>query len=356
MEVGVLGSFLVPLSSMLAAFGFLPLAHRLGFVDHPNGRKQHAAPVPLAGGGVVFVGLMVAGLATGLWNGEGWGWFLTAAVILTTVGTLDDIYDLSARWRFLIQGVTVALACAVSGVYINSLGLLLGDSVLLLGGFFGLVFTLVCALACINAYNMIDGIDGQAGSVTLITLAGVAVLSTVSGHQGTGLFAGLSCLALLVYLMFNLEVPWLRGRKMFLGDGGSNLLGFLVLWLVVLGSQRDGSFAPIVAVWLVGVPILDMLAVFMRRTLSGRSPFSADRTHIHHLLLDHGFSARQALLVVVAMHAAMVGFGVVGTLAGWSELTLTVGTFVAGGLYFSLSFLLGTGRLTALVAASRTER
>ncbi len=356
MEVGVLGSFLVPLSSMLAAFGFLPLARRVGFVDHPNGRKQHATPVPLAGGGVVFVGLMVAGLATGLWNGEGWGWFLTAAVILTTVGTLDDIYDLSARWRFLIQGVTVALACAVSGVYINSLGLLLGDSVLLLGGFFGLVFTLVCALACINAYNMIDGIDGQAGSVTLITLAGVAVLSTVSGHQNTGLFAGLSCLALLVYLMFNLEAPWLRGRKMFLGDGGSNLLGFLVLWLVVLGSQRDGSFAPIVAVWLVGVPILDMLAVFMRRTLSGRSPFSADRTHIHHLLLDHGFNARQALLVVVAMHAAMVGFGVVGTLAGWSELTLTLGTFVAGGLYFSLSFLLGTGRLTTLVAASRTER
>lgn len=345
MDVEVLGPFLVPLSSALAAFGFLPLARRAGFVDHPNARKQHGMPVPLIGGVVVFVGLIMAGLTTGLWRGEGWGWFLAAAVVLTVIGTLDDIFDLSARWRFLWQGITVALACAASGVYIETLGALFGGGAVRLAGLAGLGFTVLCALACINAYNMIDGIDGQAGGVTLLTLAGVAILSAAAGHNGTGLFAALACLALLTYLMFNLEIPLLRGWKMFLGDGGSTVLGFLVLWLVVAGSQRDGSFPPIVAVWLVGVPILDMLAVFARRLLRGRSPFSADRTHIHHLLLDRGLHPRQALIRVMAMHGAMVAFGVAGTLAGWSELTLTLGTFVAAAFYFSLSFLLGRPRL-----------
>lgn len=345
MDVGLLGSFLVPLSSAIAAFGFLPLARRVGFVDHPDARKQHGVPVPLIGGVVVFVGLVMAGLTTGLWHGQAWNWCLAGAVALIGIGTLDDIFDLSARWRLVFQGMTVALACAASGVYIETLGALFGGDVVMLVGLPGLLFTVVCALACINAYNMIDGIDGLAGGVTLITLVGVAILSLAAGHTGTGLFAALACLALLTYLLFNLEIPLLRGWKMFLGDGGSTLLGFLVLWLLVAGSQRGGSFPPIVAVWLVGVPILDMLAVFARRLLSGRSPLSADRIHIHHGLLARGLNTRQALVVVVAMHGVMVAFGVAGTLAGWSELTLTLGTFVAAGLYFSLSLLLGGRRL-----------
>ena len=348
MDVGVLGSFLVPVSSALAAFGFLPLARRAGFVDHPNARKQHGTPVPLIGGAVVFVGLMMAGLATGLWHGDGWGWFLAGAIILTTVGILDDIHDISARWRFLIQGVTVAAACALSGVYINDLGMLLGEEVLVLGLGFGLFFTVVCALACINAYNMVDGIDGLAGGVTLVTLSGVAILSVAAGQTNTGLFAALAGLALVVYLLFNLEIPLLRGYKMFLGDGGSNLLGFLVLWMVVAGSQRDGSFAPVVAVWLVGIPILDMLAVFVRRSLSGHSPFQADRTHLHHLLMSQGLGPRATLVIIVLMHGAMVVIGVAGTLLGWTEMALTVGTFVAAGLYATFNYLLVAKRLPFL--------
>ena len=348
MEVGVLGSFLVPVSSALAAFGLLPLARRAGFVDHPDARKRHGRPVPLIGGAVVFVGLMMAGLSTGLWGGEGWGWFLAAAVVLTMLGTLDDIYDISARWRFLIQGVTVAVACAASGVYIGDLGMLLGDEVVVLGVGFGLVFTVVCALACINAYNMVDGIDGLAGSITLITLSGVALLAVVTGQTNTGMFAALAGLALVVYLLFNLEVPLLRGYKMFLGDGGSNLLGFLVLWLVVLGSQRDGSFPPVVAVWLVGFPILDMLAVFVRRSLSGRSPFSADRTHLHHLLLKQGLGPRATLIVIALIHGAIVFVGVAGTLLSWSEMALTLGTFVVAALYGAFNILLASNRLPFL--------
>ncbi len=330
-------------SAFLAVYGLLPLARRTGFVDRPNHRKLHGSPVPLIGGVVVFVGLVTAMFVSGVWDERAWLVFLCAASVLTALGVADDMYDLSARWRFVLQGLVVAVAGLVSGLYIQNLGLLLGDSQLLMGLGFGLVFTVVCALASINAYNMIDGIDGLAGSVTIITLFAITLLCSLSGATDTALMAGLPCLALLVYLLFNLELPFFRGMKIFLGDGGSTFLGFLVLWLLVIGSQNDGSFRPITAVWLVGLPMVDMLTVFARRAFAGKSPFSADRIHIHHLLMKRGLTPRKALMVLAPFHATLVCVGLFGELLHWSEAALTVGAICVGIGYASVNVLLSLG-------------
>lgn len=331
-------------SAFLAVYVLLPAARRTGFVDRPNHRKLHGAPVPLIGGAVVFIGLMMALWVSGVWASDSWQVFLVAGCVLTTLGIADDRFDLSARWRFLLQGAVVAVAGWVSGVYIQQLGVLLGGELLTLGVGLGLMFTVVCALASINAYNMIDGIDGLAGLVTMITLLGITVLSFLNGATGTALMAGLPCLALLVYLLFNLELPFFRGKKIFLGDGGSTFLGFLVLWLLVVGTQQDESFRPIAAVWLVGLPIVDMLTVFARRALAGQSPFSADRIHIHHLLMRRQLSSRQALLVLVCFQSVLVGVGLAGELLRWSEASLTLSAIGAGCLYATVNILLSTRR------------
>ena len=341
MDVVLFVHFPAVLASVCLAIRYLfPVARRYRFVDMPDTRKRHRRPTPLIGGFAVLIGLFVALSVSGLLAEPLWLIFFAAALTLTVLGSVDDVLDISPRLRFVLQGLVVTAALFGADLAIEQLGLLLGTETLYLGFALGLGFTVVCALASINAYNMIDGIDGLAGSVTAATLLGVMVLSLISGATELALVAGSLALALLAFLAFNLELPFFRGRKIFLGDGGSTFLGFLVLWLLVVASQKDISFRPITAVWLVGLPIVDMLTVFARRAFAGKSPFSADRTHIHHLLMENGMSARQTLLVLLGFHATLVAFGVAGEMLYWSDLIMTLGAIGAGALYGAVNISL----------------
>lgn len=351
MDVVLFVHFPAVLASVCLAIRYLfPVARRYRFVDMPNTRKRHRRPTPLIGGFAVLIGLFVALSVSGLLAEPLWLIFFAAALTLTVLGSVDDVLDISPRLRFVLQGLVVTAALFGADLAIEQLGLLLGTETLYLGFALGLGFTVVCALASINAYNMIDGIDGLAGSVTAATLLGVMVLSLLSGAPELALVAGSLALALLAFLAFNLEMPFFRGRKIFLGDGGSTFLGFLVLWLLVVASQKDISFRPITAVWLVGLPIVDMLTVFARRAFAGKSPFSADRTHIHHLLMESGMSARQTLLVLLGFHASLVAFGVAGEMLYWSDLIMTLGAIGAGALYGAVNISLTSRQQKAAVS------
>lgn len=341
MDVVLLAQGPAVLASVCIAIRYLfPVARRYRFVDMPNHRKRHGRPTPLIGGFAVLIGMLVALSVSGLLAEPLWLIFFGAALVLTVLGAADDVLDINARLRFLVQGLVVTAALIAADLSIEQLGLLLGTETLYLGLAMGLGFTVVCALASINSYNMIDGIDGLAGSVTAATLLGVMALSILGGSMDLALVAGSLALALLAFLAFNLELPFFRGRKVFLGDGGSTFLGFVVLWLLVVASQKDISFRPITAVWLVGLPILDMLTVFARRAFAGKSPFSADRTHIHHLLMEQGLNARQTLLVLLGFHASLVAFGVAGEMLYWSDLIMTLGAIGAGALYGAVNISL----------------
>jgi UDP-GlcNAc:undecaprenyl-phosphate GlcNAc-1-phosphate transferase len=160
-----------------------------------------------------------------------------------------------------------------------------------------------------NAYNMIDGVDGLAASTITLPLLVLYLLALQAGHPMTATLL-LMLVPLVVFLLFNLGPNNRLLPKLFLGDAGSVTLGFLVTASLVYFSQGDSALIlPVTALWLVTVPLMDMLATMLRRFKHGRSLMAADRSHLHHTLMDRGLSPRQtlALLVAYAVLCAIIG-------------------------------------------------
>ncbi|MCA1606270.1 MAG: undecaprenyl/decaprenyl-phosphate alpha-N-acetylglucosaminyl 1-phosphate transferase, partial [Acidobacteria bacterium] len=198
-------------------------------------------------------------------------------------------------------------------------------------------FTMV---GIINAINLSDGVDGLAGTLTVLTLLALIVMASLAGRYE--LFQISICLAsaMTAFLLFNLPGARRRSGRVFLGDAGSTLLGYLLACLLIASSQGDNrAFTPTIALWLVALPLGDTIAVGVRRLARGRSPFHADRTHLHHLALSAGLSQRQTLFLLSAMSMFYIIIGLLGWLFHVSDLALL-------GLVLFLSFhnLWWTGR------------
>ena len=219
-----------------------------------------------------------------------------------------------------------------AGLYIQDLGNLFGLGNVHLG-FFGSVVTVVAVLAAINAFNMVDGIDGLAGMLAIVAFSALAfMLSRV--HNEWFLLPILVIAALVAYLMFNLEWPSTRLKKVFMGDAGSMLIGLTIIWLLVIGSQGQGvAFKPVTALWIVGLPLMDMVAIMFRRIKKGQSPFKPDRDHLHHIFMRAGFSPRQALVVITCLAIGITAFGVMMDMLGAPEWLSLALFFVLFALY-----------------------
>ncbi|MFC5569097.1 non-hydrolyzing UDP-N-acetylglucosamine 2-epimerase [Lysobacter yangpyeongensis] len=293
--------------TLVAIFSLRPLAPRVGLVDRPDMRKRHRGRVPLIGGLCFFTGL-VAGLSyLGFLDRFTVSLLVAGAVIMLT-GLLDDLFDLSVRARLAIQFCAAIGVIAVTGVYLDSLGHL-GSHELRLH-LVGIPLTVFAVVGLMNAFNMLDGIDGLAGGLTMVSILAVLAFTTGTGWQALGVLLLLQVLlaAMIPYLGVNLG--WPDGRKIFMGDAGSTVIGFLLAWSLIYLSQRHvGRMEPADVLWCVAIPIMDTLAVIVRRLRAGRSPFRPDRQHLHHLLLDAGYSPRLALVVIVGAGGLLAGIG-----------------------------------------------
>jgi len=301
----------------LAFFGAISLivllrntARRMGLVDHPRGRKQHEGDVPVVGGIAIFGAFAFSALL--VTQSEPLYPFrslLGGMALLVFAGVLDDMHDLSALAKLALQCAAALLMAAWGGVYVLQLGDLfgLGGGNLVLGGF-AIPFTVICVLGLINAMNMTDGIDGLAGGLTFISLTGIAVLCYALKLPSHLLMISILIGAVLGFLCFNFRHPMRPRADVFLGDAGSMALGFAVCWFAVAVNRAADSAVPAIAmVWIVAVPLLDMAVVMLRRAISRRSPLSADREHLHYLLLRVGLSqgaTTWTLLVFAAICAA----------------------------------------------------
>ena len=298
---------LVPIASALAK--------RVGLVDKPNGRKRHVGDVPLAGGIAVLVGLWLAlpflPKSTATWA------IVLLSAPLFILGAVDDRFDLSARLRILAQlGIGMLLVFAF-GVTIGQLDSVSSAAPLVLGPVAAILFTLMCTCGVLNAINMADGIDGLLGSVASISLAAIAFLCMESNAIPEATISLLVMGLLGGYLSFNLGL-FGPGRRVFLGDSGSMLVGLVLLVLLVELSQKDTPvITPTSAGWLLGLPLLDTVTVMMRRIIQGRSPFAAGRDHFHHVLQDLGLSRKLTLNVLVAL---LVLFVIVGVFANKTQI------------------------------------
>lgn len=297
--------FLVTITLMLA---LRPAASHLGLVDVPGGRKTHAGEVPVIGGIAMYFGMLATVLSIGL-SQPGETALLVAAALMVIVGALDDRFDLAPYSRILAHIAAAVTLVFASDFTVGSLGNLFGFGEIGLGHVDS-IFTVVAAIALINGFNMLDGLDGLAGGVALIAIAGLAFYF-LADSAGAAAVLSLGLIgSITAFLVFNLPAKFNRPILAFMGDAGSTFLGFMLAGLALVAIQPRGEgLPPVVVLWLLPVPILELFTSTIRRAVTGLSPMQADRGHFHHLLLEGGFSVRAIFVLYLAVSALSAAAG-----------------------------------------------
>jgi len=286
-----------------------PAALRLGFVDHPGGRKQHPHPIPLIGGLVIFGGFCF-GLLSIHMSLQPYRGMIAAAILLVIVGAVDDLYDVHFRVKLVGQ-----ILAALFLVFWGNLILEKPGSLFFLGevnfGNWGVLVTIFLVMMYINAINFLDGIDGLAAGVSFFQILFLLFFAWQLHSLDWNLLLIL-LVPIFIFLLFNFPFPGRQAAHMFLGDAGSMLLGLLIVYFILHLSQINiTQVSPVLLLWVIAFPIFDLAAIALHRILKGQSPFAADRKHIHHLLHALGLKDGWVTLMLILFSIAL---GIVGVL------------------------------------------
>ena len=304
--------FLGMLLTLMVTPALIWAANNYGLLDHPDERKQHQAAIPLVGGLAMFFAIALSATWFLAETDVFWG-LLVALSIIVGVGFLDDRYELSVRVRFLAQGIAALIMALYADAQLANLGDLLGFGTVAVGAL-AVPFTVFAMVGMANALNLSDGMDGLAGGLALISASFVAVAAYVAGRENTLITLLILGGALIGFLFFNMRFPWQRRAKIFMGDSGSLMLGFLLAWGVIRVTQAEhDALPPAAALWFFAIPLWDTVSLMLRRMLKGQSPFHPGRDHLHHILLRVGYTDAQ---VVQFIHLVALLCGGIG-LAGW---------------------------------------
>jgi UDP-GlcNAc:undecaprenyl-phosphate GlcNAc-1-phosphate transferase len=282
---------------------------RFGWLDHPDSRKLHSAPIPRAGGIAIFLGYAAAicapiGAAHRAWT------ILPAVLAAFTTGLLDDIVNLKPRTKIAGQVLAALLVCA-AGVQIRTMG---GYS--MGNGWWHIPLSVLWIVGCANAVNLIDGLDGLAAGIGLFATAAAFLSALLSGNSALAAVTAPLLGALIGFLVYNFSPA-----SIFMGDCGSNTVGFLLGCFTIMWAQSSPTLPAMTApVICLAIPILDTGIAILRRFLRGDPIFTADRGHIHHRLLARGFTPRRVTCILYA------GSGFFACMS----LLLTTGTYSRG--------------------------
>ena len=305
------------ITSLLIGMALIPplrlLAARFQIMDQPGERKVHQHPVPRIGGIAFGIGAFVSILSWGPKDSITLSALLGGLIILG-FGVWDDRVNLNYRIKLLGQVMAALAVIIIGGIRFESVPFLLEGE---LPSWIGIPLTVLFLVAVSNAVNLTDGLDGLAGGLSFLTLSGIAYLAYLA-NDSTVLLLTIPFLGgLLGFLRYN-TYP----ARIFMGDSGSQLLGFIMgVLAILLTDSTRGPFSPALALLLLGLPFLDTLGVIGQRLAEGRSPFVGDRTHIHHKLLSVGLSHYEAVTVIYAIQAGML---CLAYLLRWQSDTLIV--------------------------------
>jgi len=316
-----------------------------GLVDKPCGRKNHHGEVPLTGGLSMLLAIMLTAFLQGTLKNNAFVIFPPLLLIVLT-GLCDDKLDFSPGTRFLSQAVATLLIIYFGEVALTDLGDLCGWGAVRLH-IWSVPFTIFCAVGMMNAINMLDGIDGLAGGVVLAELMMFGGMAILSGNNTEAALIFLVASSVLGFMMLNMRSPWRSKAEVFMGDAGSMMLGFLLAWFAIdLAEKTPKAFAPITAVWILGIPILDTVSLMLRRMLKGKSPFSPGHDHLHHILIRAGFTVPQATLFIVSLTLVLgllgIGAGAYGIheyIMFYSFIFLSLVYFIGSSLEWQMTRL-----------------
>lgn len=321
------------LFTMAFLFFARKVAKKIGLVDKPDFRKRHQGLIPLVGGISVYAGICFT-FAIADYYLPNARLYLLCAGVLVFIGALDDRFDISVKIRAIVQAIIGIVMMLKGGLYLKSLGYILGPWEMILGPF-GYFLTLFAVWAAINAFNMVDGIDGLLGGLSCVSFGAMGIIFWFDGQLSLAIWCFAMIAAILPYILLNLGVLG-RRYKVFMGDAGSTLIGFTIIWILLETTQgKTHPISPVTALWLIAIPLMDMVAVMYRRLRKGMSPFSPDRQHIHHLIIRAGFTSRQAFVLITLAATILAIFGVAAEYSGvvpeWGMLALFLLAFILYG-------------------------
>ena len=304
--------------SFIAIPTIIRVAEEKGLFDIPDARKLHTKPIASLGGVGIFIGFLLSLLLTiSLQKAPEFQFFYAAAVLVFFLGIKDDILILSASKKFLGQLLAAAIVIHLAGIRIDSMHGFLG--IYQLPDLISYPLSYITIVVIVNAFNLIDGVDGLASSLGILTTAVFGTYFTMAHMPSYALLSFAFTGALSAFLVYNYHPA-----KIFMGDSGSLLLGLvnaiLVIKFITVADAVNGTF-PISSSVAIGfsillVPLLDTLRVFGVRISQGRSPFSPDRNHIHHLLLDRGLKHNQVTLLCLLMNVSFIALAYWGRSVG----------------------------------------
>jgi UDP-GlcNAc:undecaprenyl-phosphate GlcNAc-1-phosphate transferase len=324
---------------LLAAAGTLcltPVARkfstRFGAVDIPGGRKIHKTAVPSSGGVAIFFAFLVAILFFNRTSPEIIG-YLIGATVITGIGLLDDIFDITPVAKFFGQ-ILATLIVIYSGVQIGFITNPGQENVFNLG-FLALPLTFFWIIGITNAVNFIDGIDGLAAGVTGIASWTLAVVALMFGRYDAGVLAFTLGAAAFAFLPYNFS----NDKKIFMGDAGSNFLGYSLAVFSIMGMVKVATaFTMLLPVLVLAVPILDTAFAIIRRLIKHKSMFEPDASHLHHRILRLGYTHKQTSCIIYAISIVLSIIAIIST-----KLADGYSIFVLIGV--ALLLILGAWRL-----------
>ncbi len=277
----------------------ISVAAKWNMVDAPGERKIHLSSIPRIGGVAMVFGTLLPVILLLVDYPEIQA-YIAAMLILLLFGALDDKYNINYKWKFLGQLLATTVLIVFGDVLIENLSFL---DIETLPSYISIPFTVIALLGVTNAINLSDGLDGLAGGLTLLSLGGLALIAYATTNNHITIIALAVMGSILGFLRFN-TYP----ARIFMGDTGSQFLGFtLGVAVILLSQQQDMPISSFIPLLVLGLPIIDTLQVMVRRITRGLSPFRADNNHIHHQLLSFGFNHYEAVLIIYLVQAVMVG-------------------------------------------------
>lgn len=318
-----MGSAFFPILAFCIVLALVPLvrflALRVGYLDNPGGRKDHALPTPPIGGLIIIPVFILLSFLSGADIKTDWPFWAALSVIMLS-GALDDLYSIRPRWKFIAQFIAAFLIVVPGGATVFSLGNVLGFGTFWLG-FMAVPFSVIAAVLLINAINLIDGLDGLAGGKSFVALFFMLVPCVLAHELSFGLPISILMGALAGFLFFNMRHPFRNQANIFLGDAGSMSLGLALAWYGMTLGRNDVAH-PISVAWILALPIMDTCAQFARRVAQGRHPFDADRNHFHHHFINAGVDVGRATAIITVIGFILGLIGIGGMLLGVPEFIL----------------------------------
>lgn len=304
-------------------------------IDIPNrNRKFHKRATPMTGGISIVISIVfTTWLYINLNNLNGYMPTFTLSVVsaslfLILIMIMNDIKNIKPILRILFQTLATIFVIYQSDVYLTNLGDLLGTGDIILSDMSGKLFTVFCVVGVMNAFNMIDGINGLCSGLSIIVFLMIGLFFKAFNDSLLIIVVG----SVIGFMMFNLGI-FGKKRYVFLGDHGSNLMGFLVAWLSIYFSQNAiFEFKPITAVWLIFIPLVDCIKVMINRVINRKHIYSSDTDHIHFIFSANGFSTTKTLMIIIFMGIVLSTFGIL--LQSSSEL-ISMSIFIT----FSIIYL-----------------